>query len=660
MSAENNNSNVRLDFLRAFLSRREWVYLLSLLLPLAVYDLSLTAYDVASRPDYHGLAGTLDLESDIFFNLGYALLWIGLFAAMRRREGPVRWAVLFLFHTMSIVIVLVAMCAHWYFQETGTTLDYETLVEWIPKFDEIKPILVHDSPLFTWVLLFAALFYAALGPWLVTRTVERWRGWPRTSSAGTHEISFLGSVGLLLLALGFGSLSLLTGGGPAGVSTSLAGDPFVNVALTGIREAVAEEDDMDAGAADPLSEKPAADASLAQTPQTEKRNVVLVHLESTRAQSVTPYNEDLKTTPFLDELARSSLLAERAHVVLPRSSKGSVAVNCGIEPPLYPGPEFAPGGIPAPCLAELLKEQGYRTVLFSSTSSSGFGDLVRNFGYQEYYSSNSMDREGFEATNTFGYEDDIMLKPSGEWLTKHEDEPFMAEYFTGTGHYGYECLGTRYGQEDFSEDDQLNRYLNCLRLQDIFVKNLIDQYKELGLYDNTIFVFFGDHGEGLGEHGRLMHGDTIWEEGLRIPLIIHAPGWFEDGERVEGLSSQIDILPTVLDLLGYEVESGQYPGYSLLRPLPEDRTLMFSCISPRECMASIKGNEKYIYHYDNQAEEVFNLSKDPLEERNLAVLHSKEDIDRRREDLLTWRSRVNAQYGPILINGTPYSESSSP
>ena len=658
MAAENDNSNVILGFLSALLSRRERVYLLSLLVPLVVYDLSLTAYDAASQPNYHRLAWALDLKADIFFDLGYALLWIGLFAATRRREGPVRWTVLFLLHATTMLIVLVGMCAHWYFQETGAALDYDTIVEWIPKFHDVEPILVHDSQMFTRVLLFAALFYAAVGPWLVTSAVERWRGWP--SSSGTHDVSFLSSVGLLLLAFGFGSLLLLMGGGPAGVSTPLSKDPFANVALTGIREAVAEEEDPNASLADSLIENPAAGASLAQTPQTQKRNVVLVHLESTRAQSVTPYNQDLETTPFLNELAKSSLLAERAHVVLPRSSKGSVAVNCGIEPPLYPGPEFVPGGIPAPCLAELLEEQGYRTVLFSSTSSPGFGDLVRNFGYQEYYSSNSMDREGFNVTNTFGYEDDIMLKPSEEWLTEHDNEPFMAEYFTGTGHYDYECLGTRYGQEDFSEDDQLNRYLNCLRLQDIFVKNLIDQYKELGLYENTVFVFFGDHGEGLGEHGRLMHGDTIWEEGLRIPLIIHAPGWFDDGERVDGLSSQIDILPTVLDLLGYKVEGGQYPGYSLLRPLPEDRALMFSCISARECLASIKGSEKYIYHYDNQLEEVFNLSKDPLEERNLAVLHSKEDIDRRRENLLAWRSRVNARYGPILINGTPYSESSSP
>jgi arylsulfatase A-like enzyme len=274
-----------------------------------------------------------------------------------------------------------------------------------------------------------------------------------------------------------------------------------------------------------------------------------------------------------------------------------------------------------------------------------FGDVATGFGYEEVYSSETMDKDDFQVTNTFGYEDDIMLKPTEQWLKERGNEPFMAEYFTGTGHYGYECLGTRYGSEDFSEDDQLNRYLNCMRLQDIFLKNLFDQYKELGLYDNTIFVIYGDHGEGFGEHGRYMHGDTIWEEGLRIPLIIHAPGLLDGGQRTEGLSSETDILPTVVEMLGYEVKDGKYPGYSLLHPLPGGRTLFFSCISTRKCLASIKGNEKYIYHYDNQPEEVFDLSKDPLEEHNLADEYSKEELDKRREELLAWRSKVNTQYG---------------
>jgi lipoteichoic acid synthase len=104
-------------------------------------------------------------------------------------------------------------------------------------------------------------------------------------------------------------------------------------------------------------------------------------------------------------------------------------------------------------------------------------------------------------------------------------------------------------------------------------------------------------------------------------------------------------------MLGYEVRNGKYPGYSLLHPLPEDRTLRFSCITSRKCLANIKGYEKYIYHYGDQPDEVFDLSKDPLEKHNLADRYSKEDLDKRREDLLRWRSEVNAQYGGRAASG---------
>ena len=644
-------------FLRTLLCRRDWAYLLSLLVPFVVYDLTLKVVDVASQPGEPGLARTLGLvRSDLFFSLGYVLLWIGLFAAMR--SGSLRRLVVVLFHLTTVLVIIVVTCAHQYLRENGTTLDYGTIAEWIPKFNEIMPILVHDVPLLAWMLLFFALSYVILGPWLLTLAIARWRGWPGMIPDGTAAPgrSFLGPLGLLTLAMCFFLLSPLIGSSPAGADTSFARDPFVNVVMTGVQGAITEEDTPTAVS---VAEHPIADATLADTPQTEKRNVVLIHLESTRAQSVTPYNEDLQTTPFLDELAKKSLLAERAYTILPRTSKANVAVNCGVEPPLYPGPEFEPRGIPSPCLASLLKEQGYNTVFFMSTSETmdNFGEVVKNFGYDRFYSAETMDTDGFQVTNTFGYEDDIMLGPSEEWLNSHEDKPFIAEYLTGTGHYGYECLGTRYGDQDFSNDDELNHYLNCLHYLDFFVKNLMDQYKEMGLYDNTIFVIYGDHGEGFGEHGRSLHGDTIYEEGLRIPLMIHTPGWFDDGKRVEGLSNETDIVPTVLEMLGYELRGGGYPGYSLLREPPEDRTLMFSCITDRKCMASTEGNEKYIYHYGNQPEEVFDLSKDPLEQNNLASEYDTEDLNKRRRDLMAWHSGVDAMYDSAGSNsqeeGTP-------
>jgi arylsulfatase A-like enzyme len=634
-----------LGFLGGLLGRRDRVYSLSLLVPLTVYNLALKAYDIASRPGNYGLARTLNLmRSDIFFNLGHTLVWTGLFAAAR--GGPLRWAVVVVFHIATMLVGLVRTCAHQYFQQTGTTLDYDIIALWLPRFDEIKPML--KIPLLTRILLFVAIFYAALGPWFVTRAVGRWRGgWPRRSPEYRPRISLLGSLGLCLQGLGLGSLSLLIGSSAAGASKSFARDPFVNLILTGAKEAITGEDDPNVGADGRDAERPDTSSKIVPTSRTQKRNVVLIHLESTRAESVTPYNEDLKTTPFLDELAKHSLLAERYYTTVPHTSKASVSVNCGIDPRLIqPVTEANPGGVPVPCLASLLKKQGYSSVFFQSSVKNfeNFDGLVNNFGYDEYYPLESLDTEGFERSNYFGYEDDIMLKPSEQWLEKHKDEPFVAEYLMGTGHHDYRCVPNRYGTEDFSDDDLVNTYDNCLRYQDFFVKNLIEQYKELGLYENTIFVLYGDHGEGFGEHGRYQHDDVTWEEGLRVPLIIHAPGWFENGERVKELSNHTDILPTVLEMLGYEVKDGEYPGYSLLHSLPEDRTLMFSCFHERMCLASIKGTGKYIYHYDNLPEEFFDLSNDPLEQQSLADERGKEELDKRREDLFAWRSNVDATY----------------
>jgi Sulfatase/Domain of unknown function (DUF4352) len=678
--------------LSGLLSGRDWVYLLSLLVPLVVYDLALKVLSVASVP---GLTPSFDLiRSDVFFGMGYALLWIGLFAMVGDRR-LLRRTVVILFHVVTVFVVVVNTGAYQYFQETGATLGYDTIIGWSPRFDGNEPIL-RGVPLPVWILLAAALFYVTLGPVLVTRVVTRPVGrrgrWEKSRTGRLGVFSSLVSLGLCFLGLGFGTLSLDAG------TTALVRDPLVNVIVsvvegrgegnsdsgaaaegveapkedgsnvgTAIQGAeVPEEDSSDAGTD---VENPAAHATLAPTSQTEKRNVVLVHLESTRARSVTPYNEDLHTTPFLNELAKQSLLVEQAHVGdIPRSSMSSASVNCGIQPPPRPGAD-EPGSMPVPCLANLLRDQGYSTAFFSSNADE-YGDLAaKNWGYEKVfappvpgvppqYQDTTMQPEKFVKPSHYGYEEDIMLKPSENWLGGHKNAPFMAEYLLNTGHDEYNCLGTRYGSENFSNDDLLNHYLNCLKLQDVFLQKLIEQYKALGLYDNTIFVLFGDHGEGFGEHGRFMHGDTIWEEGLRTPLVIHAPGLTDGGERVGGLSNYTDILPTVVEMLGYEVKNGEYPGYSLLHPVPENRTLNFSCISPLTCLASIKGNEKYIYHFDNQPEEVFDLSKDPLEEHNLADQYSKEDLDKRRRGLFAWLSKIDAQYGHGSLSWGTQSEES--
>jgi lipoteichoic acid synthase len=237
-----------------------------------------------------------------------------------------------------------------------------------------------------------------------------------------------------------------------------------------------------------------------------------------------------------------------------------------------------------------------------------------------------------------------MLEPSREWLEENgDDKPFVATYETITPHHQY-LAPDRYGIKDFADKDGLNRFQNSVRYVDFFVRNLIRQYKELGLYENTIFVFYGDHGEAFGEHHRYQHDNVPYEEGLRIPLLVHDPRRFSEGERLGTPVNQLDVLPTVLDLLGYGVQGGEYQGASLAGPLPEGRTLMASCWYEDECLASVTGDEKYVYHYGDKPEELFDLSEDPLERDNLADERPEGSLDERRRELLRWAAEVEAAY----------------
>ncbi len=420
--------------------------------------------------------------------------------------------------------------------------------------------------------------------------------------------------------------------------------------MTGVEEVVAE-DPAPPVDADALRRTLPLETSLAQTASTERRNVVLVHLESVRARSVTPYNEKLKTTPFLDELSKESLLAERAYTVVPHTTNALVATLCGVPPPIGQWQTRLVGDeIPARCLPELLGGRGYRSVYFTSSEQTfeRRPEVVENMGYDEFYPVETMDKEGFEEVNYFGYEDDIMLGPSREWLEESGGKgPFVATYETITPHHDYR-VPDRYGIKDFAEKEGLNRYQNSVRYVDFFIRNLIEQYKELGLYEETIFVFYGDHGEAFAEHDRYQHDNVPYEEGLRIPLLVHDPQRFAGGrrlgERLGAPVNQLDVLPTLLDLLGYRVEGGEYPGSSLLDPPPAGRTLMASCWYEDECLASVTGDEKYVYHFGDKPEELFDLSEDPFERNNLADESPEGLLGERRRDLLRWVARVEATY----------------
>jgi lipoteichoic acid synthase len=559
------------------------------------------------------------------------------------RSGLARGALTLLFHLSCILVMVLTTAAHFYYGTTGSTLDYTMISMTLSSFGEIQGIIASEMNWVHWALISLVLFYGIAGPAVLTRLANRdWHVpvWTARSIPGGHG----GAVAVCLVSAAFVLLSTLPS--VTGASNNFSRDAVVNLVMTEVASAsMAASIDQDRIASKVSTENLPTDASLVETEETEKRNVVFVFLESVRASAATPYNPELETTPFLDELANDSLMAENAYAVVPHTSKSMVAAHCGVEPPLDTNmTESEPGAIPAKCLPELLGEQGYDSVFFQSATQNfeRRPDLIENFGYDEFYPLEAMPKEGFEEVNYFGYEDDIMLEPSRWWLEQHKDRPFMASYLTITSHHDYN-VPSDFPTEDYVEDDLTNKYMNTVRYQDEFLEKLFDQYKEMGLYDETIFVVMADHGEGFGEHELFQHDNTIYNEGIKIPLLFHDPRRFEGGERIEAPVQNISVLQTTADLLGFDIENDTYHGRSLLGPV-EERPIKVSCWTENRCMALIDGDDKYVYHFTNRAEEAFDLSEDPLEQRDIADEKDDEEIRQKRLDLLEWQARVRATY----------------
>ena len=615
--------------LNSLLTRGDWVYLASLLVPLIIYNVALKVIRIITRPDPPGLLGFLDqVRSDLLFNLGFAALWIGIFAVAR--GGWPRRAVLVLFHLSVVLVVILSTSAHFFYASTGSTLNLSFVLVSVSSIGEIQGAVGSETTTLHWTLASAVIFYALAGPALLTRLFTgTWESQAEDASRPGRAPLAAALAALLLFSLSV--VPSLTNAGNA-----FARDPLANMVINEVASTEVE--------ATVSPESLPTDTTLSPTPETEKRNVVTIFLESTRARSTTPYNEELGTTPFLDELSKESLMAERAHAVVPHTSKALVATTCGVPPPLdTKKTESEPGIIPAKCLPELLGEQGYDSAFFQSATKTfeRRPELVNNFGYDFFRATEGMDKTGYQRVNYFGYEDEIMLPSSREWLERNGDGPFVATYLTVTAHHDY-GVPSRYGAKEYSSDPTLNRYLNTVRYQDFFLKKLFEQYKDLGLYEDTIFVILGDHGEGFKEHGLEQHDNTIYQEGLHIPLLIHDPQNPEP-ERVEGNVDEMDVLPTVADALGYRVEGGDYPGSSMLSP-PEDRRIVASCYHERTCLTSIDGDQKYIYSYGNRGEEYYDLSEDPEEQNNLIDEQPEGKIEDLRDDLLAWEARVESSY----------------
>ena len=375
--------------------------------------------------------------------------------------------------------------------------------------------------------------------------------------------------------------------------------------------------------------------------QKTPRNVVVIVLESVRYLSTSLHPlRDANTTPYLATLAESSFVAENAITTVPHTSKSTVAINCGVEPYLGRTIFESTLGIPVRCLPEILGAKGYNTVLFESSTETfeNRAALMDQIGFNEYYPMERLPKSNFEMVNYFGYEDNIMLPPSKAWINKQKS-PFYALYFTGMTHHGYEPPSD-YNKEHFSEDPALNDYLNSIKYGDAFIEEIFNQYRDAGLYEDTIFVITADHGQGFGEHNQWFHNNIVYREGIHVPLMVHSRESRDSPRRISGAVSQIDIVPSLLGLL--EIDGGyQGTGESIFSE--HSGVAYTACWHELDCLARTDSKYSYHYYFSNKEEAIYDLETDPLEKTNIAAKH-RELLVRFRSETFQWYSDIKSKY----------------
>jgi arylsulfatase A-like enzyme len=294
-------------------------------------------------------------------------------------------------------------------------------------------------------------------------------------------------------------------------------------------------------------------------------NVIVITVDTLRADHLGCYGYKKIRTPNIDALAADGARFERAYTAVPVTLPSHTVMFTGTYPMLNGMHDFAANklGATQPTLASVLKENGYATaaVIGSAVLDSRFG-LNRGFDfYHDHFDFNRLQESNLEEMERPG---NLVADVTLDWLSKNYSKKFFLWMHLYDPHYPYRPPAP------YAAEYKDRPYDGEIAFADAQVGRLIRFLKSKGLYANTLIVLSGDHGESLGEHGEKTHGFFIYNATLHVPFLIHLPG-VASSRVVPDLVSLADLMPTVLQTLKVNIPP-QVQGRSLV-PLIKTKTI---------------------------------------------------------------------------------------
>jgi lipoteichoic acid synthase len=377
-------------------------------------------------------------------------------------------------------------------------------------------------------------------------------------------------------------------------------------------------------------------------------NVIIVVMESVGARNLELYGARYHDTPNLIRLAHHAADFTRMYASMPHSSSAIAALFSSLYPRhSWPCTTADTPGLPIPSLASVLDAHGYRAgfIHAGSLSWDHEGEFLRRHGFE-------VEEQEYQPEST----DQVMLNEGLDWIERNRGGPFLLVLWTKDTHAPYSPMH----QFDFGvKDAPFGRYLDAVASSDALIGQLAARLDELGLAGDTVLIVTGDHGEAFGEHGQLYHDVSAYDEEVRTPLLIVSPRLFPNPLKTDLPAQEIDLAPTVVDLLGYQIPP-QWQGRSLFAPDRAGRIYLFADVGFFR-LAVIDGPLKYMYDYNLDQQELYDLSADPYEQRNLIDDPAQAGFARRAHQRLTaWLAFQNDYLDGLARSGPPWQAARAP
>jgi len=436
-------------------------------------------------------------------------------------------------------------------------------------------------------------------------------------------------------------------------------------------------------------------------------NIILILVDDMGVADLGCYGNDFHETPNIDQLAASGVQFINAYASSPVCSPTRASILTGKYPASLNLTEWIPGKPSEPSekliapefrhslpdneltLAEFLKGKGYQTASFGKWHLGGAGSLPTDHGFDvnvagnqaglppSYFYPYRKDDFVLPDLNTGGTKDefltDRLTKEAMNWLTEHKEKPFFMYLSYFTVHIWLEtkqALKEKYLQKAEEGDYQSLTnpvYAGMIETLDHNVGKIMNTLRQHNLLNNTIVVFYSDNGglhkkesentpatnNGIYREGK----GHLYEGGIREPLIFFGRNRIKEGEKSDAVITTVDIMPTIIDLGGFEVPASDgksFANHLLTNDAIEEKPIFwhyphYSYQGGTPSGAIRLGDYKLIEFFEDNSVELYNIENDPREKYNLATEKvALKDIMLKK--LHQWQKDVNAQM-PVINPG---------